>query len=78
MEREVGVGGLSSDPQISSEESVSWASGRTGAGHPGQQNGTLHGPADGVQYVHNTVLFFCRILFYLHLFNQIKTPSIET
>lgn len=27
------------------------ASQRTGAGHPGQQNGTLHGPADWVQYV---------------------------
>lgn len=37
--------------------------GRTGAGHPGQQNGTLHGPADGVQYV--CVLDFKDLGFFL-------------
>lgn len=37
--------------------------GRTGAGHPGQQNGTLHGPADGVQYV--CVLDFKDLVFFL-------------
>lgn len=73
MEREVGVGGSSSDLQILREESVSRASGRTGAGHPGQQNGTLHGPADGVQYVHNTVLFSTLFYFTFVYSTQKKT-----
>lgn len=57
---------------------VHWASWRTGVGHPGKQNGTLHGPADWVQYVHCTAFIGTPSISFWTLGNAFTTSQVHS